>query len=340
MNQNPLFSKLRAVKTDMYSRVGHHGILIPSFKDIARDVGEMVMPVSGHFRIEARCPARYKGARVLADFPNLILNSGLTRLPQQGINSVGYIQLGTGTTPPVPTDTTLAAVSKVYSATATVTDSYVPGPPNYYQTIRAYRAGPGVATGTFSEVGIGWNSGANLFSRALIVDGGGSPTTITVLSDEYLEVYYTFRFYPMLTDITGTTTISGSSYDWVLRSRLVGVDNREASYLLTNGSWSSNVGNANIYQSTSTLGTITGSPSGSSSYANSSSVAYTAGNFYSDFSAVYGPATNVAGGVKCIDSCSSQSTVYGMQQSFTPVIPKTSTTVLTLTNRVTYARYP
>ncbi len=44
-------------------------------------------------------------------------------------------------------------------------------------------------------MGIGWNanpSGA-LFSRALIVDAEGDPTTIAKLADEQLDVEYEFR---------------------------------------------------------------------------------------------------------------------------------------------------
>jgi hypothetical protein len=58
---------------------------------------------------------------------------------------------------------------------------------------------------------LGAVSGANhrLYSRALILDGALNPTTITVLSNEYLTVYYQQRIQMPLTDASGSVTISG-----------------------------------------------------------------------------------------------------------------------------------
>ena len=53
--------------------------------------------------------------------------------------------------------------------------------------------------------------------RALILDGGGSPTTLTILSDETLDVTYTIRVYPPTTDVTGSITLDGVSYGYTIR---------------------------------------------------------------------------------------------------------------------------
>lgn len=60
----------------------------------------------------------------------------------------------------------------------------------------------GVAAGNLSEVGMGWGN-SNLWNRALIKDINGNPTTITILSDEYLDVVSEIRIYP-------TPSVSGS----------------------------------------------------------------------------------------------------------------------------------
>ena len=54
----------------------------------------------------------------------------------------------------------------------------------------------------------------------LILDSGGSPTTITVLSDEYLTVIYSYRIYGILADSTGSVTFTGDlggTYDYKIR---------------------------------------------------------------------------------------------------------------------------
>ena len=67
--------------------------------------------------------------------------------------------------------------------------------PYYYGGRITWRFGQGIAAGNISEVGLGWGN-SNLWNRALIKDANGNPTTITVLSDEYLDVVSEIRVYP------------------------------------------------------------------------------------------------------------------------------------------------
>lgn len=55
-------------------------------------------------------------------------------------------------------------------------------------------------------------SSSPVFSRALVRDSAGNPTTITVLEDEYLEVTYELYIYPPAGELTGSFTqvIDGS----------------------------------------------------------------------------------------------------------------------------------
>lgn len=340
MNQDHKLRKtLRALKTDHFARTGTHGILIPSFKEVER---EFVMPnvfVSGHFRLVARS-ARYKGERVLADFPNLILDSGLKRIASN-LDSRGFVQLGTGTTAPAAGQTTLVnKTASINSSGPGGGTSYVAGPPAYSQIILNYRSAIGGATGTFSEIGIGWADTGNLLSRALILDGGGSPTTITVLGDEALDVFYTFRRYSMPADVTGTTVISGSSYDWTLRAA---DENAQAANYMLQGCWGTPA--ARGYGSDAVLAPITSSPSSATSTGlTGMTVNYTAGNTYSDASVAFGLTSNPSGGVKAasvgIAHVNSGLARGGLQQVFTPAIPKNGTNILTLSYRQTLARYP
>ena len=67
---------------------------------------------------------------------------------------------------------------------------------------------------------MGWGTSENLFSHALILDAEGSPTSITVLSDEYLTVVYSYRIYGLPADSTGSVTFTGNiagTYNWTLR---------------------------------------------------------------------------------------------------------------------------
>ena len=93
--------------------------------------------------------------------------------------------------------------------------------PYYISHIVEYHFAIGAAAGNLSELGVGWaSSGTTLFSRALILDSGGTPTTITVLSDEYLYVTYEHRFYPSETDATGSIVFTGNiggTYTYTLR---------------------------------------------------------------------------------------------------------------------------
>jgi hypothetical protein len=325
----------------------HRGILIPKFKEIERDTGNVVSKVSGHFRIEARAPHRYKGPRVLADFKNLILDQGLRRIASRQV-SLGAIQLGSGTTAPAASDTTLATYITGFSTLgpANIVASQNLTSPSYGQVVANYRAAPGVATGTFSEIGIGWaTSGANLLSRALILDSGGLPVPITVLADEYLDVFWTGRIYWPETDVTGTTTISGSSYNWTLRACTVGSSADDAYRRFLSGLWprlSGSIG-ALSYPASSTLGNIFNPPTGGSNGAAASvSDSYVSGNTFTTSTMTFGLSNNPAGGIGAVTNTYYDNVYTGMgsQQSFSPALPKTSSNILTLVQTETIARYP
>lgn len=161
--------------------------------------------VSGSYRIQIH---RADGTlRFDETFKNLVTNSGLDFFMQNEINSVNVL-VGTGTNPPSPTDINMQTlVASQASGTGTVTRD---GSPTYaINTSFVAAFGQGAAAGNLTEVGCRQGTG-NVQSRALFLDGSGNPTTITVLSDEFLTVTYVFRLVPVTTDVTGT--IGGKTF--------------------------------------------------------------------------------------------------------------------------------
>ena len=178
--------------------------------------------VGARFKLIVRKASDDSIARETDWFHNLVLDTGLNRM------SVGtWIDrccVGTGNSTPVVTqvalDSFLASTTTQQSSSEGVQTTTSP----YYRWAKVtWRFGQGVAAGNISEVGLGWGN-SNLWNRALIKDANGNPTTITVLSDEYLDVVSEIRDYPTLSssgsfnllDKTGaiinTYTVLGSPY--------------------------------------------------------------------------------------------------------------------------------
>jgi hypothetical protein len=160
---------------------------------------------------------------------------GLT-LDQSKNNGMFYCHVGTGTATPAVTDTTLQAFvagQQVIHGLGLGT-YWAQGSAPFYGAHR-YKArfSPGFGGGNINlnEVGQSYQlTTGNLSSRALTVDGQGTPTTVTVLADEYLDVYYTRRNYPCHmadeglgtpADDTGTVDIAGVTYNYTIRPSAV-----------------------------------------------------------------------------------------------------------------------
>ncbi|HEY0955837.1 MAG TPA: hypothetical protein VGE36_13815 [Roseateles sp.] len=305
----------------------------------------------GHFTLTVSGGKR--GTVVLADFDNMILDAGLNYVAGGGTSASGYCQVGTGTTPVAAGQTTLA---NYLANTASVSRDwgsgvYVAGPPAYKWDYKTYRFTTGVAAGNLTEVGIGWTSSGNLFSRALILDGGGSPTTITVLSDETLDVTYTLRVYAP-SDVTGTIPLAGIDYGFTLRAAAMasgGTGTWNAADLMRAGMANAAAANAPVY-SGAISATPGGVPSGSSvggsavctvsayvanslqrnvEYRLDLNQANLGGGFKSMYVLVSG---NLGGG--------GSSPTHGYQIEFSPNVPKDNTKVLRLNFTFSLARAP
>lgn len=284
--------------------------------------------------------------RVLADwFPNIITTAGLNAIGA-GSSWMNKCYVGTGNTTPAITDTTLVSIiNTAGNATASGTLGAQGSAPYYGYTQTVYRFSEGTATGNIAEVGVG-SVHTNLFSRALVVDGGGSPTTVTVLSDETLDVAYELRCYPPISDVVSTITITGVLYDYTIRAANV-----------TGTTWAASVGGnlggtagANSVVSysgvSSTIGAITSTPSGTTQPVSGINTGtYSNGDFFRNFTSTWGlTEANTAGGIGALrwrmGATGGAGGLGDMQMSFTPRIDKTSSKILTLNFRHSWARRP
>lgn len=303
-------------------------ILVPKSREIEIPIRRGGM--RGWYKIEAG--DRFGPRRVLADwFPNLITTLGRDLFGSKkngqgfGAGCATGCFVGTGNTAPAVTDT---ALQTLLASTTTVHAQSNPGnsssAPYYGANLIQYQFAQGAAAGNLSEVGVGTASNS-LFSRALILDGGGSPTTITVLSNEYLYVSYQLNLYNPTADVTGNVTIGGVVYAYVLRAETAGAGDWNAVNLTNDGG---QLFGGRAFNGA--IGTILGSPTGSNSDADTITPGtYSAGSYQQTGSLQWGlSAGNLSGGITVVDMRFIG--VANYQLSFSPAIPKDSSHILVL----------
>lgn len=291
----------------------------------------------GFYRLEVRKADTNRLVHDTGWFPNLILDAGLNRF---GTGEIGtYCQVGTSNTAPAVGQTSLVA-QIANSGSYIQTGPFYSGAPDYYGALRRkWRFLAGTATGNLSEVGVGWATTGNLWSRALIVDGGGAPTTITILADEVLDVTYELRTYVDVTDHSDQIMIGPVLHDYILRAANVNswiatgdYRNIFAGFQASGGS----PGQGSVVYA-GPLGAITGLPAGASSNTNVVSFAAYSNNSLKRAATYTWGLTdgNIVGG---IGAASVYNSIGEYQLSFNPPIAKTSSKVLTLTFEYTWSR--
>ena len=189
------------------------------------------MHAAAHVRMQGwftvrRVHAETGHVRQELTFPNVITNAGLDWIGSTQSNVTSYSCIvGTGTAVPAVTDTALGTVlASTDTQFGPIAQGNNASPGNYAWSAKTWRFPAGAAAGNISEVGVAFKSypaaAPYLWSRQLILDGAGSPTTITVLANEYLDVTYELRLYPNLTPVTGTLTLTGGgSYAYTIAPR-------------------------------------------------------------------------------------------------------------------------
>lgn len=290
----------------------------------------MINKLAGFFKFQAT-NAETGQSRVLADwFPNLITDQGLNQI---GIGvQIDRCVVGSSSTPPSFTDSSLA--SFVAATTNNIGNSTImaSSPPYYGANRRTYRFAMGAAAGNLSEVGMGWANN-QLFSRALILDSGGNPTTITVLENEFLDVTYELRLYAPDTDEVGQFTLDGNLYDYTLRAARV----TDPQYWgMFNGSQAAIFYDYGATCYSGDIGVVTSSPSGISHSALPGHFGYSNGSLTRSATASWGlTEANFGTGVR---SLLLRGYMGSYQIRFTPVIPKDATRTLRLDFATSWAR--
>lgn len=287
---------------------------------------DIKLGISGRYKMEVYRPDGTIKTK-LDWFPNLITNNGLDLFCSANITYLQRCKVGSGNTAPLITDTTLDSfIGEKHIRNSYDWQGFQSSPPTYVYWRGTYRFEPGDATGNLSEVGMGiaTGDGSNLFSRALILNSEGAPTTITILSDETLDITYELRLYHPADDISGSFVVSGTTHDYVGR----------VSY---NANWealsSFSVFNA-TYVFNGTIGDVTGQPSGTIKGASPHTVSsYSNGTYYRDVKAEWSLANgNMTGGISAMRA----ECYYGrivFQYSVDPIIAKNSTKELSLNFR-------
>jgi len=287
-------------------------------------------------------------------FDNLITNQGLDMIGNasiigglSGIPKIvtGVCGVGTSSATPAFTDTVLGAqlaTHNAFNGTGNfASTTYVPGPPAYWSGLVVYNWSQGAVVGNLTEVGVGLipNSSTTLytFSRALILDGSGNPTTLPVIASDTLSVTYELRMYLDLTDHTYSITIGGTGYSGTYRMATVsaptGYYNNEIDY---NFFSPPNV----VSYGTGALVPVTSTPTTTLSTTSSGSVSlvtpYAVGTYFASFAGTIPANTGIAINVALILFYTNMGS---WQFSVSPTWNRATYQQITVNFNVSWARY-
>lgn len=302
------------------------------------------------------------------DFHNLILNVGLDYFCTNGAilgDLFSRCSVGTSNTAPAAGQTLLLGAVGSSTNVTDLGSTNVSGANPYTERSFQYDFSVGAIVANIAEIGIGpgtYNV-TPLVARALVLDGGGSPTVVSVLITESLRVTYYIRNYIATVDTGGIVTIGGINYTFVCRAAawnisvnivggsFPGLWNTTSGQL--GGGWVF-IGSINMTSygvsgqaaiaafSTQTLSTIDLYPAntgGAVGCGTNSIQSYTAGQYYRDNIITIGltEANSLSGGIGAI----MYGGLFGLyQMNFTPRLPKTSLNAFALRLRITISNYP
>jgi len=260
-----------------------------------------------------------------------------------------YCGVGSGSATPMASNTSITQLgARVGQFSANTTNS---GMVN--TTVIQYRFTVGAIVGTIAEVGLFLGStGGSTNSRALIKDGVGAPTTITLLATDTLYITWRATCTVPSTDVSGVLSVSGVNYNYVMRpcnitaglpsssaqNVHVVCNSRPVSQLLSLGYIGA--------LATQTLGAVTSRPSGTGFFGSIGTTGtYTNGTFTMVATYTLLPAQgNTGSGIGSLMLCDGGVvTGSGYQISFAAVtgggtIPKDSTKTFTLVVTYTFGR--
>ena len=196
-------------------------IWIPSNKWIeANDELKAPMPKLAGY---VRCVLRNSDGSIAQDtgwMKNMIVSGGFYRYMPNGPTSPypSYAQVGSNATAPAFTQTTCITPLSTWENLTAGGLGFTDGASPYNWRNYEYRFAAGNGTGTIAEIAFNNSSnGAHPIARCLIVDGGGSPTTIVKGVNQVLDVTYQQRCYIPMVDVTGVVAVAGVNYDYTMR---------------------------------------------------------------------------------------------------------------------------
>lgn len=297
------------------------------------------MGVEGFYTVQRRA-SNGDLIETIGPFKNAITNIGLERIGTATAGNTAYY--GTGTTPASILDTQMGAQTGYTSGIIDSVFTRTTSSPYWAQHAVTFRFSPAGVNQNLTEVGVGWfDSSTNaLWSRALIVDGSNNPVTLTLLSGEFLDVTYSLRYYPPLTDSSYSATISGVSYSFVTRLADAASSPSVNAVSFVTGS----ISNLGVVNGPVSLGPVTGTLSYGGEFGFitvASKQAYVPGTRIATYSSTTSLAQgNVTGGIAgLVGTNAGGSFGCGFQTSVTPPIPKDNTKTLTLSFSISWDRY-
>lgn len=168
------------------------------------------MRPAGHIKIQKGKAG--EGINWESDFPNLVLDVGWDNLKsvlaaENSPTDPLHLFLGSGTTEPAATDSGLESISGTLAGKAFSTRKYPATVTAQSPRVRLrFDYTEGEAEGVWTELGLAFDSQySSPYNRSLIRDGNGDPTSLTILSDEFLTVYVELVMY--FTSISGSGSI-------------------------------------------------------------------------------------------------------------------------------------
>lgn len=290
-------------------------------------------------------------------FNNLVLDVGLDALASRVLGHAStcigrYVNVGTSSAIPSEEQSGLqshlASTNETYGSTL---EGYSTGDPIHRWSQKTHEFAIGTCTGNLTEVGLSYAPNSTYFNRQLFRDELGDPTTISVLEDEGLRVTSKLFVYGDLqpgetvedsfTLETDDDDSSGGST--ITTTREMTSDASTSSWLRSNdyvGELMAPGYQDNRYSPAISADTETFEGTTCSSV---TALAYTPGNFYRDFEAVWN-AGRFVGNIATVSFFyyPSRDTYYG--KPFTafrldPVIPLAETEQITITLRRAWGRY-
>lgn len=315
-------------------------IIIPSRKFIEGELPEIKVGLEGWYGMQA-----IKRGRVVREywFPehNLITDLGLDRIGSAGANSVyRYMHVGLGTANPdgaqVQLSNFLANVTTL-SPTTTTGNS---GAPDFYAWRRfEWTSGIGdLGNNILTEIGVSGQTGnGRLFSRDLIRDAEGDPSSFPIQDDEQFRGIYELRIYAPQSDNPASVMIGANPHDTITRA--LGVNSVQwglASPVQSAVNFAADAFASSSQAYSGDLVAITATnPSGNLGSATSVSThAYNNGSHYRDLTTVW----NISTGNGNIRTVTQVFNCCKFQVRYDPVIEKTSDQTLVLNQRVSWAR--